>query len=154
MNASNRNGTMRDSALAVKPARTEEQVLAALDDKSYRIQKHTTKIFELAHHYYVQNGRGAIVINYKDVDELFVSDVKKVMKYMPLETAVEMDEMETVKLIVTYDPRCEFVLFLSVENSEHGVSTNMYLHVSTRRASPASADTLAPNVVAVRLKRR
>lgn len=94
------------------------------------------------------------MINYKDVDELFVSDVKKVMKYMPLETAVEMDEMETVKLIVTYDPRCEFVLFLSVENSEHGVTTNMYLHVSTRRASPASADTLAPNVVAVRLKRR
>ena len=132
--------------------RTKEQILATLDDKARAIQKHTTKIFELAHHYYVQNGRGAIVINYKNVEELFLLDVKMLMKYMPLETAVEMGEMETVTLILAYDPRCEFVLFLCVEGYNHGVTMNMYLHVSVRKASRGT-DQIVTCSPALRLER-
>ena len=129
-----------------------ELILTALEEKSHALQRQSIKMFELAHHYYVQNGRGAIVVNYRNVDELFLSNLQMIMKYMPLEIAAEIDEVETVKLIVTYDPRCEFVLFLCVEVFWNGLTTNMYLHVSVHKtdSSPTSTVSLRP----IRIKRK
>lgn len=82
-------------------------------------------VFELAFSYYVQNGRGAVVMNFINVKQLFCTQTKLPLMYMPLETAANVDENETIDLILSYDPLNEFIMFISVEDA----SNLLYLNI-------------------------
>ena len=107
----------------------ERSVAEILLQKQAAIKNHTEVVFDLARHYYVKNGRGAVVINYKNVHELAASNLRQLMTYMPLESATLRREHEAAELMLSYDPLTDFVLFLSV-GANGATPRDAYVNVS------------------------
>ena len=121
---------------------TEADILEMIEKKVNIITRQFDDVFELAFSYYVQNGRGAMVMNFINVEQLFCKETKLPLMYMPLEIAANVDENETIKLILSYDPLHEFIMFISVEDTSNLLHLNICVYSK-------KDDTLTP----LRLKR-
>jgi hypothetical protein len=85
--------------------------------KSNVIFSQYEQLLELAMSYYIQNGRGAVVMTYENIGQLMSKNARILLVYMPLEIAAETKRKEDIALLLEYDPGEEFVIFMSLRNN-------------------------------------
>lgn len=98
--------------------------------KSNVIFSQYEQLLELAMSYYIQNGRGAVVMNYENIKQLMSKNARILLVYMPLEIAAETKRKEDIALLLQYNPGEEFVIFISLRNERV-----LYEHIAVYSAT-------------------
>jgi hypothetical protein len=96
---------------------SETTFFDALNDKANLVAMQAEKMFALAYHYYLNNGRGAVLMNFADMKQLVSVADTTAVQYIPYECAAEFDKEETLHLIRDYNPHSQFVLLLCVAST-------------------------------------
>lgn len=118
-----------------------------LDQKVAALLVRCEKVAVVAHKYYIQQGRGAVVLAFRNLKELRQSEGTMNLMFMSLEVSAEMKEEAASQLIVTYNPISQFVLLLYVETNTDVFQTVVLCNahtatvtsiVRTRSARPRS----------------
>jgi hypothetical protein len=98
--------------------------------KSNVISSQYEQLMELAMSYYIQNGRGAVVMAYENIEQLMSKSTRILLAYMPLEIAAETKRKEDIDLLLKYNPGEEFVIFIALRNERV-----LYEHISVYNAT-------------------
>jgi hypothetical protein len=88
-----------------------------LDKKVAALLMRCEKVAVVAHKYYIDQGRGAVVLAFRNLKELKQSEATMNLMFMSLEVSAEMKEEAASQFIVTYNPISQFVLLLYVETN-------------------------------------
>lgn len=91
----------------------------ALHEKATSVTTQAEKMFGLAYHYYLNNGRGAVLMNFLNLEQLNSVDDATVLQYLPFEIAAEFEKGEILHLIQAYNPQHQFVVLLCVASPTH-----------------------------------
>lgn len=86
-----------------------------LDRKVASLLARSEKVAMVAHNFYIQMGRGAVVLAFRNMKELNQSEKTMSLLFMPLEVSAEMKEEQASQFVVTYNPIHQFVLLVYVE---------------------------------------
>lgn len=116
---------------------TKSVLFSALREKATSVTTQAETMFGLAYHYYLNNGRGAVLMNFLNLQQLNSVDDATVLQYLPFEIAAEFEKGETLDLIQSYDPKHQFVVFLCVASPSENDSgleqtpyTTLHIHAA------------------------
>lgn len=92
------------------------------------------ELYDMASQYYKRNGRGALFMKFKDVEQLMEKSVKVLLLYIPLEQTMLLEYEELPRQVVAYEPSHQYVLFMTV--STELVEGGELMQASTAHVNP------------------
>lgn len=102
--------------------------------KATELMTRAPDLFDMATKYYKRNGRGAVFVKFRDVEQLLERSVKVVLLYIPLEQSWLLEYEELPRQVVAYEPSHQYVLFMTV--STDLVEGGELMQASTAHVAP------------------